>query len=397
VQLCRLLFFAFLFAFANTAQAATVLVLQFHNNSEYSDLNWVGESIAETLRSELSAANEIVPMRDSLAEGLRRLSLRPDAAFTKATLIRLGQTVDVDFVCYGSYDIKLPSPDAALKDSSIQLTARFIDLRRMHDGPELSETGKLAELSRFEEYLAFQSLKYLEPQGNFQLDQFLAPAKLIRLDAQESYVRGLLSSSPEQQQKWFTQAVALDSKFISPEFELGKLALARKDYAQAISWFQRIPAGTPDYTDARFRLGIAQYGAGNYTDAANDFREVAKMFPLSEVFNNLGAAENQLNLPVALDDFRRALDADPNDPVYLFNLGSALLKNGYFDEAAKMLNRVLAQNPDDAETNSLLERAQKHEAAPSGEKLKTPNRLKQSLNETAFRQLKAMLQPKTSH
>jgi len=394
------LFFCSLVA-ANAAPSATVLVLQFHNNSQYPDLNWVGESIAETLQTEFSAANQIVLDRDSRAEGMRRLALRPDAAFTKATLIRLSQTLDVDYLCYGSYDVDLPAGDKELKNSSIRLTGRFLDLRKMHEGPELSEAGKLSDLSRHEEHLAWQSLKYLQPGTNLPYEQFVAPQKLVRLDAEESYIRGLLSQSPEQQQKWFTQAALLDTKFAGPDFELGKLFLTRKEYPKAISWFQHVPAGDPRYPEARFKMGISAYGAADYTLAGKYFQEVAKAFPLSEVYNNLGAAENQLGLPVAIDDFRRALEVDPKDSVYIFNLASALLKNNYFDEAAKRLQPLAEDDPHDSEARTLLERARRHESsatAPSaaGAKADFPNRLKQNFNETAFRQLKAMLQPKGS-
>lgn len=356
----------------------------------------MGESVAETLRTEFSAANEIVLDRDSRAEGMRRLNLRPDADFTKATLIRLSQTLDVDYLCYGDYDIQLAPGDKELKDSSIRLTARFLDLRKMREGPELSEAGKLSDLSRYEEHLAWQSIKYLEPGTTLQSDQFLAPQKLVRLDAEESYIRGLLSPNPEQQQKWFTQAALLDSNFSGPAFELGKLFLTRKDYSKAISWFQHIQASDPRYPQARFKMGISAYGAGDYTLAGKYFQEVLKTFPLSEVYNNLGAAENQLGLPVAMDDFRHALEADPKDPVYVFNLGCALLKNGSYDDAAKRLQSLLDQNPEDNEARDLLNRAQQHQSPTPDEKASFPNRLKQSFNETAFRQLKAMLQSKGS-
>ena len=84
--------------------AARVLVLQFHNNSEYSDLDWVGESIAETLMNEFGAANEIVLDRTSRTDGMQRLSLRAKALLTKATLIKLGRSVNADYICYGSYE-----------------------------------------------------------------------------------------------------------------------------------------------------------------------------------------------------------------------------------------------------------------------------------------------------
>ena len=394
VPVRRLLTCLLLLCTVRATPAATVLVLQFHNESQYPDLNWVGEGVAEILRTEFSATGQIVVDRDSRTEGLRRLSLRPDAAFTKATLIRLGQTLDVDYICFGSYDIALPAGSQELKDSSIQVSARFIDLRKMHDGPDLSEAGKLSDLSRYEEHLAWQSLKYLEPSANLQYQQFVTADKLVRLDAQESYVRGLLSTNPEQQQKWFTQAAVIDPKFSTPVLELGKLYLARKDYAQAMNWFRRIPAADPRYPEARFKMGISAYEAGDYTQSGKYFQEVAKAFPLSEVYNNLGASECQVGLAAAVADVRRALANDPNDADYLFNLGCALLKNNNFDEATKRLQAEVTLNPDDTEGRNLLERAKRHDAPPSGTKADFPNRLKSNFNETAFRQLKAMLQPK---
>jgi tetratricopeptide (TPR) repeat protein len=395
VKLRHLLFLAVGFLSALPIRPATILVLQFHNNSEYSDLDWVGESIAETLMNEFGAANEIVLDRASRAEGMQRLSLRAKALFTKGTLIKLGQSLDADYICYGTYDAKLPSSDSPLRNSSIQISARFIDLRKMHDSPELSEAGALTDLSRLQEHLAWGSLTYLEPRAKFTLQQFLQPQKLTRVEAEESYVRGLLSSDKEQQQKWLAQALVLDRQFTAPAFELGQLAQERKDWNQAIRWFQRIPAGNPKYAEARFKMGLSAYAAGNYAVSAEYFREVAKTVPLNEVFNNLAAAENRLNLQSAVDDFRRALDGDRNDTAYLFNLGLALVKNKYFDEASKRLGELVNRDPDDAEARALLDRAERHGAGSADSEPLPPERVKDNFDITAFRQLKAMLRPET--
>ena len=386
----RLFFFVSSVVWASGAQCSTLLVLQFHNNSQYSDLNWAGESIADTLFTELTGANEIVLDREARAEGLKRLSLRPDAGYTKATIIRLGQSLDVDLVCYGNYEINLPSATAELKDSSIRITTRFLDLRKMRDGPEISEAGKLSDLTRLEEHLAWQTLKYVEPTANVPVEQFLSPTKLIRLDAEESYVRGLMSTNPEQQEKWFLQASKLDPQFANPAFELGKLELRQKNYQQAVTWLQRIPANDARYGEARFDMGLAAFRANDFGAANGYFHEVAKQFPLSEVYNNIGAAENELNQAAALDDFRRALEGDQSDPTYLFNLSLALTKNSQFDDAAAKLKLLLTQNPDDADAQELLERANRREASTSS-KGSPPERLKESFNETAFRQLRAVL------
>ncbi len=392
----RALAFVILLASAPLAHAATVLVLQFHNSSRYPDLNWVGESISETLKDELSAEGQIVFGRESRAEALRRLSLRPTADFTKATLIRLGQSLDADYLCYGTYDANPLAGDGDLKHSSVQISAHVIDLRKLHDGPDFAEAGKLVDLSRLEEHLAWQSLRFLAPAANLPVDKFLAPAKLTRVDAEESYIRGLLSHSKDQQQKWFTQALALDGQFTNPAYELGRLALERKDYRPAIAWFKRIPSAHPRYGEARFKMGLASYGAADYSASAGYFRELSAAFPLNEVYNNLGAAEDQLNQPNAIDDLRRAADGDPNDPVYLFNLGSALLKANKFDEAAKQFQAALSHSGEDAETRTLLGRAQRHEFTSPGSKPPAPARLKYNFDFAAFQQLKAVVQSKGS-
>jgi tetratricopeptide (TPR) repeat protein len=381
-------------AVAASARPATILVLQFHNQSRYADLNWVGESIADTLRNEFRGANEIVVGRETRSEALRRLSLRSGADFTLATLLRLGQTAGADYVCYGSYQIELPAGETELRNSSIRLSAMFLDLRKLHEGPEISEAGKLADLSRLEEHLAWQSLKYLEPSNNLSVDQFLTPAKLVRVDAEESYIRGLLSSNLDQRQKWLLQAAALDPKFSSPAFELGRLNLSKNNYQQAIAWFQKIPETDPRYAEARFEMGLCAYQTGDYMAAAGYFQQVAKVFPLNEVFNNLGAAENALNMPAAIDDFQRAVDGDGHDTTYLFNLGLALLRNNRFDEAAERFQQVLDLDPTDNGARALLDHAQRHDVIGSDAKSWAHERLKKNFDETAFRQLKAVLQPK---
>jgi len=396
VQLHRALLFPALFALLSLpAQSATVLVLQFHNNSQYSDLNWVGESVAETLMDEFSDANQIVINRTSRASALRRLSLRPDAEFTKATLLKLGQAADADYICYGDYEVTLPSGVSELKDSSIQISAHFLDLKKMHDGPSFAEAGKLTELSRLEEHLAWESIHYLNPNSTLKVDQFLKPGKLIRLDAEESYIRGLMSTNQDQQQKWFTQAALIEPHFTGPVFELGKLALDRKQYSEALRWFERIPADDPTYIEARFKMGISAYSMGDCSTAANYFREVSKSVPLGEVYNNLGASEYQLGQPAALDDLHRALEGDANDSTYLFNAAVVLLKQNKFDEASKRLHTLLEKRPNDTEARALLARAGSRDPSPANAKPLPPLRLKNTFNVTAFRQLKAVLQPKS--
>ena len=115
--------------------------------------------------------------------------------------------------------------------------------------------------------------------------------------------------------------------------------------------------------------------------------------PLNEVYNNLGVAEEALNQPAAVDDFRRAYEGDPNDSLYEFNLGVALLDQKSYDEAVKHLSVAADDDPDDNDAQTMLALAQDKTAPPPDTKLPLA-RLKQNFDATAFRELKAMLTPK---
>lgn len=394
MQFGRLLFFLAVSTPLLYSSPASILVVPFKNDSQAADLNWIGESVSETIMTELSAAGQIVLDRDVRNEGCRRLGLKPDAEYTKATLFKLGQTIDASLVCYGAFEILLPSANAQARDGSIRISARFLDLRKLRDASEFSETGKLTDLSRLEEHLAWQTIRFVDPQTKVTADELLVPAKLIRLDAKESYIRGLLAASREQKQKWFEQAAKLDTKYSQPEFELGKLAMSGKDYRQAVYWFGKVPPPDPLYLESKFKMGLSSYLEGDYSMAKSCFRELAQTTPLNEVFNDLGAAESRLHESAALDDFRRALDGDGADPTYKFNYAVALYRQGRYDEAAQNLRFVIDHAGPDPDASAVLARCEQRLPPSPSDTARSwpPERVKDNFDLAAFRQLKAMVQ-----
>jgi tetratricopeptide (TPR) repeat protein len=116
--------------------------------------------------------------------------------------------------------------------------------------------------------------------------------------------------------------------------------------------------------------------------------------PLNEVYNNLGAAESRTNLTDALANFRKALEGDETDPAYRFNVGYALWKSGDFEAAAQHFRGVLERNPDDAQASLLLAHCANRTGSRPGEvRTEGLERLKTNYEESAYWQLKAVLQP----
>src|SRR5579859_3189502 len=104
------------------AQGATYLVLPFFNLSHNSNLDWMGESLAESVRDALSSEGLMALERDDRIAAYDRLSLRPYTMLTKASVIKIGEELDAEIVIFGQYDVK-PVPGAPAKSrGSIQIT-----------------------------------------------------------------------------------------------------------------------------------------------------------------------------------------------------------------------------------------------------------------------------------
>ena len=374
-------------------RAETVLALPFFNHANSANLDWIGESIAETVDDSLASEGVLVLDRATRLEGYRRMSLRPSAEITHASIIKVGESLDASFVIYGFYELIPPPPDSPQSKGSLRVTARILDLKHISQGRPFTVVGALEDLAALEVRLGWQVLTYLHPKTAPSEDDFLRARPPVRIDAVESYIRGLLSSSPEQRHRLFTQAARLDEHYSQPCFQLGKTDWEKKDYKVAAGWLERVSRSDPHYLEAQFFLGLCRFYSGDFSAAAHAFEIVAAQVPLNEVFNNLGAAQSRLNQPAAaLASFQKALDGDGADPDYRFNVGYVEWRAGHFDEAAASLRAALERNSNDAEATALLGRAISHQGPRPGDpKLEARERLKTNYDEAAYRQLQAEL------
>src|ERR1044071_2365847 len=246
----RLLLF---FASALIVRADSVLVLPFFNYAKSANLEWIGESIAETMHDALTSEGILVLDRDDRLEAYRRLSLRPNAVLTRASVIKVGDALDAATVVYGQYELIPTEPPSR---GSLRITARILDLKRTRQGPEFQEVGALEDLAALETHLGWQSLQFLAPKTAPSEEEFRKARPPIRLDAIEAYVRGLLTSNAEQKHRLFTQAARLDERFSQPAFQLGRIYLAKKDYPIAGGWLERVNRADSHYLEAQFLLGL---------------------------------------------------------------------------------------------------------------------------------------------
>lgn len=385
-------------AAASLACAAdTVAVLPLFNADEHAaaNLDWIGESVSETIDEALTTGGLLVLTREDREEVYRRLSLRPTAVLTKASVLKIGEALDAGQVIFGELHIEGAEAGPTSLNSTIRLSVRIIDLKQMKQGPELSQSGPLENLSRMETRLAWLLLVQLAPESAPSEEAFFHDRAPVRVDAMESYVRALMAAGEDQKVKLFTQAVKLDEHFSQPNFQLGRILFGKKDYKTAGQWLAKVSRGDSHFLEAAFLRGICKYHDGDFDGAIDQFRMVSNERPLNEVFNNLGAALSRKNDPAAADNFKKALDGDEADPDYWFNLGYVLWKQGRFDLAATHFRAVLDRNSGDQEATTMLGRCLRREGPRPGDvRTEGRERIKTEFEDSAWRQLQAELRGK---
>jgi tetratricopeptide (TPR) repeat protein len=372
--------------------ADTFLVLPLFNLSSSQGLDWIGESVAEAVAEALTAEGVLVVDREDLREACRRLSLRPNARLTIASVIKIAETVDATRVMYGTFDFH--SVVGALDESkgTLRISTRILNLKQVKAGGEIVEMGALEDLAALQLRVGWQALKRAAPRSAAAEAEFLRNRPTVRLDAMESYVRGLMAGTGEQKILLFTKSANLAPQFAPPCFQLGRVYWKKKEYRSAIEWLNKVKPPDPRFHHAAFLLGLCRFYNADYAGAQAAFQTVADAVPLNEVFNNLGAAESRRNLPEAIENFRKALAGDDSDPVYHFNLGYALWRQGDFTAAAERFRAVLDRNPSDTVATSMLGHCLQ-KAAPLAGDTRTANleRVKENYEERAYLQLKAEL------
>lgn len=388
--------FALILLAASLGRAAdTVAVVPLFNldESKQSNLDWIGESVAETIHEALSGSGLLVLSRDDREEVYRRLSLRTGVVLTKASVLKIGEALDAGRIVYGELQVSADDPQTTDLKSNLRLVVRIIDLKKLREGPVFTQQGPLEDLSQMQTKLAWLVLHDLAPEDAPTEEAFEHDRKPVRVDAMENYVRGLMASGEDQKVKLFTQATRLDEHFSQPNFQLGRMAFNKKDYKTAALWLTKVSKGDSHFLEAAFFRGLCRYYQSDYDGAIDQFRMVAAEIPLNEVFNDLGAALSRRNdNGSATENFNKALEGDETDPDYWFNVGYSLWRQGKFELAAANFRSALDRSPKDQEAMTMLGYCLKMEGPKSGDPQGSGReRIKTTFEDSAFRQLQAEL------
>jgi Tfp pilus assembly protein PilF len=384
---------ALLFVTSFTAWAETFVVLPFANLSRTPNLDWIGESIADDLRETLAAQGVILLDRTDREEAYRRLGIRQNVLLTRASIIKIAEALDAEQVIYGEFEFIPAPPNTAGSRGTLRLSGHMLDRKSLRQGPEFTELGGLEDLAVIQTRMNWRVLSTLQASSTPSLEEFLKSRPPTRLDAVENFVRGLLATNYETRHRYYTTALRIDPTLSRVHFRLGLMHYERKEYKLAVDELAQVLPKNSHYRESQFFIGICRFHLSDFAGAQAAFEEVARDVPLSEVLNNIGVAQARRNLPDALDTLQKALEGDPADSVYRFNVGLAYWRRARFAEAAEQFQVAVDRDPADAEAKAMLARSQNRIGPRPQDRLEIRERLKTGYEETAWLQLKSMLQP----
>ena len=330
------------------------VVLPFANAGAPSKLDWLGEGLEELTIERLTAAGEQVYSHAGRAAELERYGLPSGSTFSRATMLRLAEDLDADYVIYGKY---------AAKGTTLTVEMRVLRMDPLALRPPIQESGRLESLMELHTRLLWRTLSSGNGHYALSLADFTKRQRPLRMDAFEQYARGLQSSDPEARLAQLHEAVRLEPEWLDPIFALGEAYFSKKDYNAALAWFFKIPKAYDRYAEALFFSGVCRLQLNQADLAEQDFHTLQETLKnptangadLPEVLNDLAIAQaRQGKQAAAQASLRRAADLAPGEDDYSFNLGLLALQSDDAGAAADYFREAAEREPDSAEDRALL-------------------------------------------
>ena len=360
-----------------------LLVLPFDNRTGQPSLEWMREAAAEILSMRFASAGFEPTSRADRVYALDHLGLPQGFQPSRASSLKLAQTLDADSIVVGSY-----TTDGA----SIVAEASLVDVNNLRMLPAVTVRGEMRDMMAVFSSLAWRLTRQLDPSFSVAEETFVAAGRSIRVDAFEQYIRGITEPDQTERQRHLEQAVKL-----SPGFSPGWMALGREDYSQqeyqqAAEAFAHVDRDGADGLEAGFYRGLSLVFSGDYPPAAEAFADVARVLPLAEVLNNEGVAVSRQGKD-GTSLFIQAAAADASAADYHFNLALSLKRHGNAPGALNEMAQCLKLRPNDSEAQALAAAWKAPAAAASDPEASADplERISRTFDAAAFKQAAAVL------
>ncbi len=213
-----------------------LLVLPFDNRTGQPSLEWIREAAAEILSSRFASAGFQPTSRADRMYALDHLGLPQGFQPSRASSIKLAQTLDADSIVVGSY---------TTDGSGIVAEAELVDVPNLRMLPEVSARGEMKDMIAVFSELAWKLTKQLDPRFNVAEETFAAAGKDMRLDAFEQYIRGITEPDQAERLRHLQNAVKLSPGFGPAWMALGREEYNGQQYQEAAEAFAKVDRNGP--------------------------------------------------------------------------------------------------------------------------------------------------------
>lgn len=358
-----------------------LLVLPFDNGTGQPNLEWIREAAPEILDARFASAGFAPMTRADRMYALDHLGLPQQFQPSRASALRLAQTLDADSIIVGSY---------RLEGTGIVAEARVLNVPRLRMSDPVMAHGAMNDMIAVFDSLAWRLTRIMDSEFSIAQETFLAAGANLRLDAFEQYIRGISESDQQERERHLKQSVALSPNFGPAWMALGREDFNEQQYEEAAAAFAKVSPNDPDALEAGFYRGLSLLYFGAYPEAQESFAAVARELPLAEVLNNEGVAVSR-QAKDGTGWFVQAAAADPNNADYHFNLAVSLKRHGSEANALNELNQCLKLRPNDGEAQQLLTAWKGPRSADTAESSEPLERIIRTFDAGAFKQAANMM------
>jgi Flp pilus assembly protein TadD len=300
---------------------------------------WLGEAAAILLADELSARGHPALSRSDRVEAFARLQLPLVTTLTRATMLRVAEVVGATELVVG--EVRL--------GTRMTVKARVIAVDAARQREEIVEEGSGTDI-----YAIFERVAARLMPGTARSDR----RAHLPINAFEQYVKGLVAPTAAAQERFLEQARQQAPANDRVLLALWEVYSSQDRHDKALAVAEAVSRRAPLDRQARFSAALSLIELRRYNDAFALLQALHGEAPSPVLSNAMGVVQvrrgstPQTGLPSYF--FTRAVDEDPENPDYLFNLGYAYARSRDVDAALYWLREEVRFAPADGEAHLVM-------------------------------------------
>ncbi len=300
---------------------------------------WLGEAAAILLADELDGRGIPALSRPDRVEAFARLQLPFVATLTRATMLRVAELVGASELVVG--EVRL--------GTRMTVKARVISVDAARLRQEIVEEGPGTDI-----YAIFERVAARLVAGTTRTDR----RAHLPIVAFEQYVKGLVAPTAATQERFLEQARQQAPSDDRVLLALWEVYSSQAAHAKALAAAESVSRQAPLDRQARFCAALSLIELHRYNDAFAMLQALHGDSASPVLSNAMGVVQirrgstPQTGLPTYF--FTRAVDEDPENSDYLFNLGYAYARSRDVDAALYWLREQVRFAPADGEAHLVM-------------------------------------------